>query len=149
MWVSQKLAEFRKPSAISSIFLKIFWIFGGWKIWQIGFFFYKIKSLESTLFWLGCDVLKMDDLFQRPLWPISIILNFSKIFWWKLTSNSFQQKKNRSFDENWRNTSHISTLWVILTSFGVNDWTTDASPIFSDLPTALHLIVLLALLMKQ
>ena len=30
----------------------------------------------------------MDDLFQRPLGPISITLNF----WWKLTSNSFHQK---------------------------------------------------------
>jgi hypothetical protein len=29
---------------------------------------------------LGCDAWKMDALFQRPLGPISIILNFPK-FW--------------------------------------------------------------------
>ena len=39
----------------------------------------------------------MDDLNQRPLGPISIILNFSKVFWWKLKSNSFHQKKNWEF----------------------------------------------------
>ena len=50
----------------------------------------------------------MDDLFNRPLGPISIILNFSIFFWWKLIS-----KNNlRSFDENWRNTSLISTRWI-------------------------------------
>ena len=54
--------------------------------WKRSFFFHKIKALESILFWLGCNVWKMDDLFQRPLWPISII-------WWKLTTNSFHQKK--------------------------------------------------------
>ena len=65
------------------------------------FCFFKLKAMESILFWLGCDVWKMDDLFQRLLGSISIILNFSKKnlvktdikqlspkkiekFWWKL-----------------------------------------------------------------
>ena len=64
-------------------------------------FFHKLKAFASILFWLGCDVWKMDDLFQRLLGSISIILNFSKKnlvktdikqlspkkiekFWWKL-----------------------------------------------------------------
>ena len=72
-----------------------------WKIWQIVFFFFWSLAFGSIFFWLGCDAWKMDDLFQRPLWPIFIILNFSKKnlvkadikqlspkkiekFWWKL-----------------------------------------------------------------
>ena len=34
-------------------------------------------DLESIIFWIECDVWKMDDLFQCPLGPISVILNFS------------------------------------------------------------------------
>ena len=41
---------------------------------------------------------KMDDLFQRHLGSISIILNLSKKIWWKLKSHSFHQKK---FEEFW------------------------------------------------
>jgi hypothetical protein len=40
-------------------------------------------------------------LFQRPLWPISIILNFSKFFLVKADIKQLLPKKNlRSFDEN-------------------------------------------------
>jgi hypothetical protein len=43
----------------------------------------------------------MDDLFQRPLGPISIILNFSKNFLVKAEIKQLSPKKNfRSFDEN-------------------------------------------------
>ena len=38
-------------------------------------FLYKFRAFKSILFWLECDIWKMDDLFQRPLGPISIILN--------------------------------------------------------------------------
>ena len=37
-----KLDEFRKMSTISSIFIKTFWTFLWWKIWQIDFFFHLI-----------------------------------------------------------------------------------------------------------
>ena len=50
---------------------------------------------------LGCDVLKMYDLFQRPLGPISIILNFSKNFLVKADIKQLSPEKDlRSFDEN-------------------------------------------------
>ena len=96
-----KLAEFRKTSTILSIFIKTFWIICWWKIWQIGFFSHLIITFGSMFFWLGCVLGKMDDHFQCPLWPISIILTklatmlenynwcqlspkkFEK-FWWKL-----------------------------------------------------------------
>jgi hypothetical protein len=43
----------------------------------------------------------MDDLFQRPLGPISIILNFSKKVLVKAEITQLSSKKNlRSFDEN-------------------------------------------------
>ena len=54
-------------------------------------FFWSLAS-GSIIFWLGCDDWKMDELFQHPLGPISL-LNFPKIsfhqkkfekFWWKL-----------------------------------------------------------------
>jgi hypothetical protein len=110
-----KLAEFRKTSAISSIFIKTFWIFFWWKIWQIGFFFYKLKAFEMILFWLGCDVWKMDDLFQRPLGSLSIILNFSKKFLVKADIKQLSPKIFlRSFDENWRNTSLICIQRALL-----------------------------------
>ena len=57
----------------------------------------------------------MDDLFQRPLGPISIILNFSKKILVKADIKQLLPKKIlRSFDENWRNTSLIRIQWVIL-----------------------------------
>jgi hypothetical protein len=40
----------------------------------------------------------MDDLFQRPLWPISIILNFSKNF--VLKAEIKQLSSEKFFDEN-------------------------------------------------
>ena len=58
----------------------------------------------------------MDDLFQRPLGPISIILNFSKKFLVKAEITQLSSKKNlRSFDENWRHTGLIRNQRVILT----------------------------------
>jgi hypothetical protein len=43
----------------------------------------------------------MDDLFLRPLGPISITLKFQKKFLVKADINQLSQKKNlRSFDEN-------------------------------------------------
>ena len=41
----------------------------------------------------------MDALIQRPQGPTFSILNFPKKIWWKLKSNSFQQKKN--FEKFW------------------------------------------------
>ena len=108
-----KLAEFRKTSAISSIFIKTFWIFFWWKISQIVFFFLCSLAFGCILFLLGCDIWKMDDLFQRPLGPISIILNFSKKNLVKADIKQLSPKKSLStFDENWRNSSHIRTLWA-------------------------------------
>ena len=52
-------------------FLNFFW----WKIWQIRFFFHLIIAFGSICFWLWCDVRKMNDHFQHPLWHISIILS--------------------------------------------------------------------------
>ena len=43
-------------------------------------FFLCSLAFGSILFLLGCCVWNMNDLFQRPLGPISIILNFSKKF---------------------------------------------------------------------
>ena len=66
----------------------------------------------------------MDDLFQRPLGPISIILKISKKILVKAEIPQHSSKKNlRSFDENWRHTGLIRNQWVILTppaSFRVN-----------------------------
>jgi hypothetical protein len=42
----------------------------------------------------------MDALFQRPLGPISIILNFPKTILVKADIKQLSQKKLRSFDEN-------------------------------------------------
>jgi hypothetical protein len=43
----------------------------------------------------------MDALFQRPLGPISIVLNFPKIFLVKAEIKQLSSKKNlRSFDGN-------------------------------------------------
>jgi hypothetical protein len=84
-----------------------------WKIWQIGFFCHLIIAFKGIFFWLGCDAWKMDDQFQRPLWPISIIINFSKNLLVKADIKQLSPKKKlRSFDDNWRNTSHIRTWWV-------------------------------------
>ena len=67
--------------------------------WKIMLFLQLIRTFASIYFWLGCIVQKMDDHFQRPLWPIcskltTILENddccqlspkqkFQK-FWWKL-----------------------------------------------------------------
>ena len=53
--------------------------------------------------------LKMDGNFQRPLWPISIILNFSKKIGEIWHQTALNQIKLRSFDKNWRNTTRIWT----------------------------------------
>ena len=55
-------------------------------------FFPLFVSFWEHTFLLGCNVWKMDDLFQRPLGPNNFNLNFSKKCWWKLTSHSFHQK---------------------------------------------------------
>ena len=68
------LEKHRPFLQFSSKLSDFFW----WKIWQIVFFFLCSLAFGSILFWLGYDAWKMDDLFQRPLGPISIILNFSK-----------------------------------------------------------------------
>ena len=73
-----KLDDFRKTSAISSIFIKTFLNFFFVKDLTNRVFFSKLKAFNGIRFWLGCDVWKMNDLFQRPLGLISIILNFSK-----------------------------------------------------------------------
>ena len=51
-----------------------------WCLYIVTFVFFFLCSLAfgCILFLLGCDIWKMEDLFQRPLGPISIILNFSK-----------------------------------------------------------------------
>ena len=55
----------------------------------------------------------MNALFQRPLGPISIILNFPKKFLVKAEIKQLSPKENlRSFDQNWRNTRHICTRWI-------------------------------------
>ena len=79
--------------------------------------FFLVKDLTNRLllslfvsFWehtflLGCDAWKMDDHFQRPLAPISMIPNFSKKFLVKAEIPKLSSKKNlRSFHENWRRT---------------------------------------------
>ena len=65
--------------------------------------FYKLKALKSIFFWLGWD-----DLFQRPLGPISIILNFLKKFLQKLFYHIVPSlgKFNDSCSQN--SLSHIS-----------------------------------------
>ena len=76
-------------ACIPSIFIKTsqkkFW----WKIWQIVFFFFCPLAFESILFWLGCDDWKMDDLFQCPLGPTSIIFN---LYFFKQSVNLFLAK---------------------------------------------------------
>ena len=64
-----KLAEFRKISPISSIFIKTFYFF------LVKDLFHLIIAFESKLFLLGCNIQKIDDHFQRSLWPIFIILS--------------------------------------------------------------------------
>jgi hypothetical protein len=55
----------------------------------------------------------MDALFQHPLGPIFIILNIPKKILVKADIKQLSPKNNlRSFDENWRNTSHIHSRWV-------------------------------------
>ena len=68
-----------------------------WKIWQIVFFFLCSLAFGCILFWLECDVWKIDDLFQRPLGPISIILNFSKKILVKAEIPQLSSKKNEKF----------------------------------------------------
>ena len=74
-----KLAEFRKMSAISSIFTN-FLNFVLVKDLTNCLLFPLIVSFWKHTFLLGCNVWKKDALFQRPLGPISIILNYSKNF---------------------------------------------------------------------
>ena len=89
-------------------FLIFFW----WKVWQIIFFPFFVSSLEH-IFLQGSDAWKMKDLFQRPLGPISIILNFSKNILVKAEITQLSSKLNlRSFDENWRDTSNICIWWA-------------------------------------
>ena len=70
-------------------FLKLFW----WKILQIRFLFHLIIAFGSIFFWLGCDAQKVDDQFQRPLWPYGIFLISS---------------------ENWKQFQKMTTLKVIV-----------------------------------
>ena len=58
-----RLEKFGKTPAISSIFWNFYW----WKIWPIGFFFHKIRALESTLFWVWC----VSELFTYDFDPIA------------------------------------------------------------------------------
>ena len=88
-----KLDKYRK----TSIFIKTFWISFWWKISQIGSFFHLIIAFGSKSFLQGCDVQKMDDHFQHPLWLIFIILSkleTTYIYERMRIDVSFQQKIN-------------------------------------------------------
>ena len=97
MCLLQNWSNFEKCQPFLQFLSKLSDFFWGGKIWQIKFIFHKLKDFESILFLLGCDVWKINDLFQRPLWPISIILNFSKIFVVKADIKQLASKKIEKF----------------------------------------------------
>ena len=69
-----KLAVFRKTSTIVSIFIKTFWFFLVKDLTNHVLFSYN-HSYWNHVFWLWCDVRKMDDHFLPPLLHIFIILS--------------------------------------------------------------------------
>ena len=85
--LKSKFVEFRKTSAISSIFIKISQLF-------------LVKDLANRLFLLFVSLCKhifmakMDDLLQRRLGHTSSTLNFPKIFWVKA---EIQQLPTKNF----------------------------------------------------
>ena len=86
MCVLQNWPNSEKPHPFfqfSSKLLDCFWL----KDLTNHLLFPVIVSFVSILFLLGYVNWKMDALFQSPLGPISIILNFSKKNLWKLTPN--------------------------------------------------------------
>ena len=113
MHVKQNWPNLEKRPPFLQFSSKLSEFFFWWKISQIVSFLFCSLAYGSMLFLLGCDAWKMEDLFQRPLVPISMIPNFSKKILVKAEIPQLSSKKNLiSFDENWRNTSNICNWWA-------------------------------------
>ena len=91
------------------------------------FLFPLIISFWEHTFLLGCDVWKMDALLQCPQGLFLSSPTFQKHFWWKLTSNSFHQKK---FEKNKKQCNYVGILFhcdscAVCTPMNMHPWSSD------------------------
>ena len=117
------MAEFRKKRAISSIFIKTFWILFLVKdLKNILFIYLNVGFWEHT-FLLWCDVWKMDDFFQphnfeiqKSFWDIkSQILETTKYAF--IRPSFYTHRKSNDIEDanSWKKRIKVSLInWLVL-----------------------------------